>query len=73
MWKYNINANLVRATEHLYYKAISAVQIYGHTGEWVITTVGVRQGCLLSLTLFNIFLERIMSDVLEEHAGKLSI
>ena len=45
----------------------------GSIGEWFRTTVGVRQGCLLSLTLFNIFLERIMSDALEEHDGKVSI
>ena len=37
------------------------------------TTVGERQECLLSLTLFNIFLERIMSDALEEHEVKVSI
>ena len=73
MRKYNINANLVRAIEHLYDNAISAVQMNGSTGEWFRTTVGVRQACLLSPTLLNIFLERIMSDALEEHDGKVSI
>ena len=29
--------------------------------------LGFRQGCLLSLTFFNIILERIMSDALEHH------
>ena len=73
MQKYNINANLVRSIEHLYDNAISAVQMNGSTGEWFKTTVGVRQGCLFSPTLFYIFLERIKSDALEEHDGKVSI
>ena len=42
-------------------------------GEWFRTPVGVKQGCLLSATHFNIFPERIMSDALEEHIGKVSI
>ena len=73
MRKYNISANVVRTIEQLYDKATSAVQMNGSTGEWFRTTVGVRQGCLLSPTLFNIFLERIMSDALEENDGKVSI
>ena len=76
MQKYNISANLVRTIEQLYEqlydKATSAVQMNGSIGEWFRTTVRVRQGCLLSPTLFNIFLERIMSDALEEHDGKVS-
>ena len=73
MQKYNISANLVRIIEQLYDKATSAVQMNGSIGEWFRTTVGVRQGCFLSPTLFNIFLEWIMSDALEEHDGKVSI
>ena len=73
MHKYNISANLVHTIEQLYDKATSAVQMNGSIGEWFRTTVGVKQGCLLSPTLFNIFLERIMSDALEEHDGKVSI
>ena len=45
--------------QNLYDKATSAVLFNSSTGDWFRTTVGVRQGCLLSSTFFNIFLERI--------------
>ena len=73
MRKYNINANLVLTIEQLCDKGTSVVQKNGSIGEWLRTTVVVRQGCLLLPTLFNIFLERIMSEALEEHDGKVSI
>ena len=72
MWKY-ISANLVRTIQQFYDKALIAVQMNGSIGEWFRTTVGVRQGRLLSPTLFNIILERIMSDALGDHDGKVSI
>jgi len=70
---YNINAKLIRTIESLYHKATSTVLVNGNIGEWFRTTVGVRQGCLLSPTLFNIYLERIMSDALEDHEGSVSV
>ena len=70
---YNINANLIKVIESLYSKSTSAVYYNGSVGEWFRTTAGVRQGCLLSPSLFNIFLERIMTDALENHEGSVSI
>ena len=70
---YNINANLIQVIQNLYEKATSAVYFNNNIGDWFRTTVGVRQGCLLSPTLFNIFLERIMTDALEDHKGTVNI
>ena len=73
MKKYNTSTNLIRIIKNLYDKATSAVLFNSSIGDWFRTTVGVRQGCLLSPTLFNIFLERLMTDALEEHEGTVSI
>ena len=69
MKKYNISTKLIQVIK----KAISAVVFNSSMGDWFRTTVGVRQGCLLSPRLFNIFLERIMTDALEDHEGTVSI
>ena len=69
----NINDNLIRTIECLYNKATSAVYHNNNIGEWFRTTIRVLQGCLLSPTLFNIFLERIMADALEDHEEIVSI
>ena len=73
MKKYNISANLIRVIKNLYDKATNAVLFNSSIGDWFRTTVGVRQGYLLSPTLFNIFLERIMIGALEDHDGTVII
>ena len=73
MKKYNISTNLIRVVKNLYDKATSAVLFNSSIGDWFRTTAGVRQGCLLSPTLFNIFLERIVTDTLGDHEGTVSI
>ena len=73
MKKYNISTNLIRVIRNLYDKATSAVLFNSSIGDWFRTTVGVRQECLLSPILFNIFLGRIMTDALEDHKGTVSV
>ena len=57
MRKYSISTNLFQVIKNLYNKATNTVLFNGSIGDWFRTTVGVRQGCLLSPTLFNIFLK----------------
>ena len=77
MWatikKYNINANLKRVIKNIYDKVTSAVLFNSSIGGWFQTTVGVQQGCLLSPTLLNLFLEKIMTGAVEDHEGTVSI
>ena len=73
MKMYNISAKLIRIIKNLYDKATSAVLFNISIGDWFRTTVGVRLGCLLSPILFKIFLERIMTDALEDDEGTVSV
>ena len=73
MKKYNISTNLIQVNENLHSKATSVVLFNSSIGDWFRTTVGVRQGCLLSPILFNMFLARITTDTLVDHGGTVSI
>ena len=73
MKKYNISANLIWVIKRLYDKATCAVLFNSSIENWFRTTVGLRQRCLLSSTLFYIFLEKITTDALEDHEGTVSI
>ena len=72
MKTYSISTNLIRVIKKLYDKATSAVLFNSSIGDWFRTTVGVQQGCLLSPTLLDIYLERIMTGTLEDHEGTVS-
>eukprot|EP00794_Sanderia_malayensis_P002663 gene2663-biopygen2205 len=69
MGKYNIGEGITALIKSLYDDAKSKVRIDDQLSDWFKTTVGVRQGCLLLPTLFNLFLKRIMEETLEGHDG----
>ena len=55
MKKYNISTNFIRIIKHLYDKSTTAALFNGSIRDWFRTTVGFRQGCLLSLTFLAYF------------------
>ena len=57
----------------LYQNSTSAMLFNSIQDQMSKTTVGVRQGCLLSLVLFNLFLEEIMAGIQDEHISTISI
>ena len=73
MKKHNINPRVTATIRSLYNNAVSAVLTNNTLSEQFRTTVGVRQGCLRSPCLFNLFLEQIMMDALEGFEGTVSI
>ena len=73
MRSFNIEEGLVQAIEALYNQASSAVQLNGSIGDFFKMSIGVRQGCILSPVLFNIFLEKIMQETLDDHHTSISI
>ena len=54
--------HLVCLIENLYMNQEAAVRVEGETSEWFGVGKGVRQGCILSPYLFNIYAENIMRN-----------
>ena len=50
---FNIDEGLVQVIQAKYEKSSGAVLLNSQLGEFFKTTIGVRQGCLLSPSLFN--------------------
>ena len=73
MYNFGISQYIIEIIESLYSSSTSAVLINNVTGSFFNITVGVRQGCLLSPVLFNIFLEQIMINTLDEYTSTISI
>ena len=73
MNKFNISGKLIETIQRLYEHAVSAVLVQGTTGEWFHTSVGVRQGWLISTTLIDICLEDIMIHPLANFNGTIII
>jgi hypothetical protein len=60
--KFGIEEGLIQTIQALYNTSVRAVLFNNQTWDYFKTTFRVRQGCLLSPVLFNLFLENITRD-----------
>ena len=61
-----VSLELINIIRDLYSKAKSCIRVNNNLTDWFETTIGVRQGCLLSPDLFNqtydIWMKETISD-----------
>lgn len=73
LWKilsmYGVNSNLVQALKSLYRDCRACVRINGAHTEWFNIHRGVRQGCVASPWLFNLFMDNCLKDLKERKCG----
>ena len=63
LWEEGVRGKLWRVIRNMYRSIQSVVLINDDRTEWFNVDVGVRQGCVLSPTLFNIFINRVIKEV----------
>ena len=56
----------IRVLRNLYWEQTAAVRVQNQTGRYSNIKRGVRQGCVLSPDLFNLYSEQIMRTIKEE-------
>ncbi|XP_063598959.1 uncharacterized protein LOC134775403 [Penaeus indicus] len=59
----DIDGKDLQLIRNLYWKQLAAIRIEGETGKWSSIKRGVRQGCVLSPDLFNLYSEVILREI----------
>ena len=77
MWQiakhYGIPATIVELLRNWYSGISSCVRLDGVDGDWFLIRTGLRQGCVMSPSLFNIYMDAIMRKVTEDGAGGVMV
>ena len=61
--QFGINGPFLNLIKALYSKVSSCVKINGKLSEWFDINCGVKQGCVLSPTLFSMFINDLVGDI----------
>ncbi len=65
----NICGKLLTGIKALYEGSQACVRVESRVSQWFEIRQGVRQGCVLSPVLFNIFMDKVMREAMESWRG----
>ena len=60
---YGVGGKLLRAVQSFYVGSRACVRIGNEVSKWFSINVGVRQGCVMSPWLFNLYMNGVKSEV----------
>ena len=67
MWNvlrlYGIGGRLLRGVKRLYVGSKACVRVGNEVSEWFPVRVGLRQGCVMLLWLFNLYIDGVVREV----------
>jgi len=62
---YGVNGKLLNGIKSFYFGSKACLRVNGTISEWFDVKVGLRQGCVMSTWLFNIYMDGVMKEVRE--------
>ena len=72
LWKvlsiYGVNGKLLEAVQSFYRESSACVRIGNVKSVWFLVNDGLRQGCVMSPWLFNVYMDGVVREV-ERRAG----
>ena len=66
---YGVDGRLLKGIKSLYDESEACVRVNRMESEWFKIGNGVRQGCVMSPWLFNIYMDGVMKEMMVEAAG----
>ena len=67
MWNilglYGFGGRLLRGVKSMYAGSKACVRVGNEVSEWFPVRVGLRQGCVMSPWLFNLYIDRVVREV----------
>ena len=60
---YGVGGKLLKAVQSFYVESRACVRVGNDMSEWFLVNVGLRQGCVMSPWLFNVYLDGVVREV----------